>query len=91
MAERTGFEPADVSISGFQDQCLQPLGHLSAYYLSIFDQSSQAFSRRTFIRRSYAHLLRRPNHLSLIIIFPTSLHFLPQLAHNYLAHIEVQH
>ena len=32
MAERTGFEPADVSVSGFQDQCLQPLGHLSTDY-----------------------------------------------------------
>ena len=31
LAERTGFEPADVSISGFQDQCLQPLGHLSVF------------------------------------------------------------
>ena len=37
MAERTGFEPADVSVSGFQDQCLQPLGHLSAdYYIILF-------------------------------------------------------
>ena len=30
LAERTGFEPARLSPSGFQDQCHQPLGHLSA-------------------------------------------------------------
>ena len=29
LAERTGFEPAELSLSGFQDQCHQPLGHLS--------------------------------------------------------------
>ena len=36
LAERTGFEPADVSVSGFQDQRLQPLGHLSAVYYNIY-------------------------------------------------------
>ena len=36
MAERTGFEPARLSPSGFQDQCHQPLGHLSTIYYIIF-------------------------------------------------------
>ena len=27
MAERTGFEPAEVSLSGFQDQRVKPLRH----------------------------------------------------------------
>ena len=39
LAERTGFEPADVSISGFQDQCLQPLGHLSTSNYTIKRQN----------------------------------------------------
>ena len=37
LAERTRFELADVSVSGFQDQCLQPLGHLSVNnYIILF-------------------------------------------------------
>lgn len=44
MAERVGFEPtAPCGVTGFQDQLLKPLGHLSKlnYYLNIlpcFDQ-----------------------------------------------------
>ena len=36
LAEGTGFEPARLSPSGFQDQRLQPLGHPSACYFTIF-------------------------------------------------------
>ena len=33
LAERVGFEPTvPLSITGFQDQLLKPLGHLSVYY-----------------------------------------------------------
>ena len=27
--ETEGFEPSDLAIGGFQDHCLQPLGHVS--------------------------------------------------------------
>jgi hypothetical protein len=29
MAEREGFEPPELSLNGFQDRRLKPLGHLS--------------------------------------------------------------
>jgi hypothetical protein len=29
MAERVGFEPTELSLNGFQDRRLKPLGHLS--------------------------------------------------------------
>ena len=32
MAEEVGFEPTDVSVNGFQDRRLQPLGHSSLIY-----------------------------------------------------------
>ena len=34
MAEEVGFEPTDVSVNGFQDRRLQPLGHSSSTYKS---------------------------------------------------------
>ena len=34
MAERVGFEPTnELPVAGFQDQCFQPLSHLSLNYL----------------------------------------------------------
>ena len=36
MAERVGFEPtAPFGVTGFQDQLLKPLGHLSSCYLFV--------------------------------------------------------
>jgi hypothetical protein len=32
VAEGEGFEPPDLSINGFQDRRLKPLGHPSAYF-----------------------------------------------------------
>ena len=29
MAEAVGFEPTELSLDGFQDRCLRPLGHTS--------------------------------------------------------------
>ncbi len=31
MAEREGFEPPELSLNGFQDRRLKPLGHLSGF------------------------------------------------------------
>jgi hypothetical protein len=31
MAEEVGFEPTDLSVNGFQDRRLRPLGHSSIY------------------------------------------------------------
>ena len=31
MAEREGFEPPELSLNGFQDRRLKPLGHLSVF------------------------------------------------------------
>ncbi len=42
MAEGEGFEPPDLSINGFQDRRLKPLGHPSADESSL---ASQALSR----------------------------------------------
>ena len=33
MAEEVGFEPTDLSVYGFQDRRLRPLGHSSSYKL----------------------------------------------------------
>lgn len=50
MAERVGFEPtAPCGVTGFQDQLLKPLGHLSIfnYYPTIlpcFDQQIKSLS-----------------------------------------------
>ncbi len=35
MAEREGFEPPELSLNGFQDRRLKPLGHLSGLLQSI--------------------------------------------------------
>jgi hypothetical protein len=35
MAEREGFEPPELSLNGFQDRRLKPLGHLSGLQQSI--------------------------------------------------------
>ncbi len=44
MAEEVGFEPTDVSVNGFQDRRLQPLGHSSlTYEFSISWILSQVF------------------------------------------------
>ena len=32
LAEEVGFEPTDLSINGFQDRRLKPLGHSSVAY-----------------------------------------------------------
>ena len=41
MAERVGFEPTvPLSITGFQDQLLKPLGHLSVYFAFMLYLSS---------------------------------------------------
>ncbi len=37
MAEGEGFEPPDLSINGFQDRRLKPLGHPSCEALSMLD------------------------------------------------------
>jgi hypothetical protein len=40
MAEREGFEPPELSLNGFQDRRLKPLGHLSVHRMSLaFDES----------------------------------------------------
>jgi hypothetical protein len=31
LAEREGFEPPELSLNGFQDRRLKPLGHLSGF------------------------------------------------------------
>jgi hypothetical protein len=36
VAEREGFEPPDLSINGFQDRRLKPLGHLSVRSMSAY-------------------------------------------------------
>ena len=44
MAERVGFEPtAPCGVTGFQDQLLKPLGHLSimVYYSRFYDNVQQ--------------------------------------------------
>ena len=35
MAEREGFEPPELSLNGFQDRRLKPLGHLSGLILQV--------------------------------------------------------
>ena len=41
LAERVGFEPTvPLSITGFQDQLLKPLGHLSVYFAFMLYLSS---------------------------------------------------
>ena len=41
MAERVGFEPtAPCGVTGFQDQLLKPLGHLSKYKIKTAQESS---------------------------------------------------
>ena len=44
MAEREGFEPPELSLNGFQDRRLKPLGHLSVPEASF---SSNRLSRMT--------------------------------------------
>ena len=46
MAEREGFEPPELSLSGFQDHRLRPLGHLSAYIVNIGISSADVKPRR---------------------------------------------
>ena len=37
MAERVGFEPTnELPVAGFQDQCFQPLSHLSVDKTALF-------------------------------------------------------
>ena len=38
MAEREGFEPPELSLNGFQDRRLKPLGHLSGLIVDVDDR-----------------------------------------------------
>ena len=57
MAEGVGFEPTELSLSGFQDRRLKPLGHPSAtegqvvsgrWNLAIFGHPCKSLGRRGF-------------------------------------------
>ena len=56
LAERVGFEPTKLSLNGFQDRRLRPLGHLSAQGGSIPTRAlqCQATLRYTALYGVYA-------------------------------------
>ena len=50
MAERVGFEPtAHCWVTGFQDQLLKPLGHLSECYCNILARSKAFVNHKMLI------------------------------------------
>src|SRR5512141_2736973 len=53
MAEREGFEPPELSLNGFQDRRLKPLGHLSVPKTSF---STHRLSRMTALRNMRASI-----------------------------------
>jgi hypothetical protein len=54
MAEREGFEPPELSLNGFQDRRLKPLGHLSVPENSFPSQRALPWTvKHSLPRRAY--------------------------------------
>ncbi len=99
MAEREGFEPPVLSHGGFQDRCLQPLGHLSNGIQKDFIRKSglQAEQNQNFYTMGLLHVGRnftspaaRANSLDYYIVSKVGRFEPPVLSHGGLSFVRLR-